>query len=246
MAQAVALLHDFGMDHPLVADAVFDRLISLGEEHDRSSSDGGALAERRELTTAFARAGGFAGVAKIMQHREREEALQAAGCMGIATFAEGELVCQAAADAGIFAVLAAALKTHSTDIHVLRWGSIAVLRLTQGSAVRAHQAVSEGVEQALRGPPGGGVWSKVLPGPVASKVDLARRWLALHMSLLSGAAKERRLESGIKTVGGPPASGGSADARPAAPAPADCAGIPADLAGAPVAASHAESMVSVA
>ena len=52
-------------------------------------------------------------------------------------------------------------------------------------------AIASGVEEALRGPPGGGVWGKVAPPGVANKVGLARRWLALHVQLFSQAVKLR-------------------------------------------------------
>ena len=71
----------------------------------------------------------------------------------------------------------------------------------------------------LRSPPGGGVWSKVLPARVACKVELARRWLALHQSFLTNAATQRaRLEENQPSeasigIAGPTAPGdGNTDA----------------------------------
>ena len=133
----------------------------------------------------------------VMRSRAREEALQARCCMLLAGMAEGEVGCQRAANAGVFNALAAALTTHASDEHVLYWGAIAVLRLSKDSAVRAQLACRDGVEEALRGPPGGGLWVKVAPPSVASKLDLARRWLALHVRLFGDSlGREARISVG--------------------------------------------------
>jgi len=57
-----------------------------------------------------------------------------------------ELSCQHGALEG----LCSAIRTHSTDGNVLRWAAMALLGLTADSAVRSHQAVEAGAEEALR------------------------------------------------------------------------------------------------
>jgi len=183
-AEAVLAMRQFGPASPYLADAALNRLIELAD-----ASGEWPPVDRMALVTEFTSANGFEGLISVMKSRQREEALQARGCMALSGLTEGEHSCQRAAEAGIFPVLAEALTSHATDIHVLRWGAIAVLRLTYDSAVRAQMAISSGVEEALRGPPGGGVWGKVAPPGVAKKVGLARRWLALHVQLFTTAVK---------------------------------------------------------
>ena len=57
-----------------------------------------------------------------------------------------ELLCQH----GALESLCHAIRTHSTDGNVLRWAAMALLGLTADSAVRSHQAVEAGAEEALR------------------------------------------------------------------------------------------------
>ena len=157
MEDSVQALREFGKGNDAVADAALARLVSMVEAS--GASRGAALdgarwspraEERLQRTVAFASCGGFEAVVGIMNHRVREEAVQAVCCRALVSWAEGELGCQRAADAGVFSALAAALSNHATDVHVLRWGAISVLRLTYGSAVRAQMAIKQGVEERLR------------------------------------------------------------------------------------------------
>ena len=179
--EAVMMLRDFGLGHPHVADAALRRLHALIEAVMEATN--GTMGCHEQLMSAVVASDGFESVVGLMRSREREEALQASGCRMLAQYCQGEVACQRAVEAGAFGALAAALATHATDRHVLRWGALAVLSLTQDSAARARLAVMDGVEKALRGPPGGGVWSAVAPPKVVATVELARRYLAMYVQL---------------------------------------------------------------
>lgn len=90
-----------------------------------------------------------------------------------------------------------ALKAHLKDGHVLRWAATAMLSLTADSAVRSHQAVAAGAEEALRkavdaGQPvtacqrqQGTKTSRQRKPAWHEKVALAHRWLTMHGKLLA-------------------------------------------------------------
>ena len=88
--------------------------------------------------------------------------------------------CQLAADAGALSVVVDALTRHAGHDGVLHWGTTAVLRLTHDSAERTQLALSAGAKTALAAAAALPT-TKDLPA-VASKIELARRWLEMHES----------------------------------------------------------------
>ena len=109
----------------------------------------------------------------------------------MAALAHGDAACQCAADAGAFGVLASALKDYAGAPEVIRGAATALLRLTHESAVRAHQAIAVGAEEALRAPARGAGLPKSTPPSVIAKAELARRWLALHSRLINDVRANR-------------------------------------------------------